>query len=308
MEFDHSPVLYNEILQYLPESARVAIDFTLGGAGHSLGLIKKNPDLFLYAVDRDLDALEAGSRRLDAASANYDLYHNSFAEAAEELKSRAVKADFIIADFGVSSHQIDQKGRGFSFRADAPLDMRMDRRETITAASIVNHWDQKNLMKMFRSYGEEPFASKIASLIVKKRAVAPINTTWELADIIRGAVPKKFQFGRLHPATKTFQALRIAVNQELDQIERMLKNVLELLNFGGRLAIISFHSLEDRIVKRMFKSWEQPCLCPKNIPICICGLTPEVKILHRKTIKAGKEERERNPRSRSARLRVMEKI
>ncbi len=308
MEFRHTPVLLEEIVNYLPEKTKVAIDLTLGGAGHSLGLLEKLPQLFLYAVDRDQDALKAGAKRFKQVSAEFDLWHNSFADATEELISQGVKADYIIADFGVSSHQIDQKERGFSFRADAPLDMRMDRREKITAATIVNNWEQKELVRILRSFGEEPFASKISSLIVKKRAVTPIKTTWELADIVRSAVPKKFQFGRLHPATKTFQALRIAVNQELEQIERMLKNALQLLNFGGRLAIISFHSLEDRIVKKMFKKWEQPCTCPKSIPICICGLTPEIKILHRKTITAGKEELEKNPRSRSARLRVMEKI
>ncbi|MCP4295865.1 MAG: 16S rRNA (cytosine(1402)-N(4))-methyltransferase RsmH [Proteobacteria bacterium] len=308
MEFRHTPVLLEEIVNYLPEKAKVAIDLTLGGAGHSLGLLEKIPQLFLYAVDRDQDALKAGAGRFKQVSAEFDLYHCSFADATEKLISQGVKTDYIIADFGVSSHQIDQKERGFSFRADAPLDMRMDQREKITAATIVNNWERKELVRILRSFGEEPFASKISYLIVKKREVAPIRTTWELADIVRSAVPKKFQFGRLHPATKTFQALRIAVNQELEQIERMLKNALQLLNFGGRLAIISFHSLEDRIVKKVFKNWEQPCTCPKSIPICICGLKPEIKILHRKTITAGKEELEKNPRSRSARLRVMEKL
>jgi 16S rRNA (cytosine1402-N4)-methyltransferase len=308
VEFKHTPVLLKEIVRYMPQTSRSFIDFTLGGAGHSLGILEQKPDIFLYAVDRDQEALEAASARLNAVSARYSLSHTSFGQASLELLSQGVKVDYIVADFGVSSHQIDQKERGFSFRFESPLDMRMDRRQDLTAATVVNSWEREELVKLIRTYGEEPFANRIVSKIIQRRAVEQIKTTWELADVVRTAIPKKFQFKELHPATKTFQALRIAVNQELEQIEMMLKNSLELLNFGGRVAIISFHSHEDRIVKKMFKNWEHPCSCSTKIPLCICGLKPQVKLLHRKVIVATEDELKQNTRSRSARLRVVEKI
>ncbi|PCI29925.1 MAG: 16S rRNA (cytosine(1402)-N(4))-methyltransferase [SAR324 cluster bacterium] len=308
MNFEHISVLLDEVLEYCPENAESMIDCTLGGAGHSKALLQQVPGLYLHGVDRDEQALAAADKTLADFSGRYTLHHYSFAEGVRRLREQGVKVDYILADLGVSSHQIDQEDRGFSFRSDAPLDMRMNQQDDFSAADLVNETDEWELTRIIRVYGEETFAKRIARQIVKQRQEKPIETTWQLADCIRAAIPKKFQFGRLHPATKTFQALRIAVNHELEELDQLLENAIELLNFGGRLAIISFHSLEDRPVKKQFKKWADPCECSKNIPHCICGLKPKVKLLHSKIIKATPEEIERNPRSRSAKLRVIEKI
>ncbi|MFH2129729.1 MAG: 16S rRNA (cytosine(1402)-N(4))-methyltransferase RsmH [bacterium] len=307
MDFYHAPVLLEEVHALLPDSAAVMIDFTLGGAGHAVRILTDFPKLVLWGVDRDNDALIAAKQKLLSFQDRVHLIHDRFSSASRFLIDNHVRADFILADLGVSSFQLDQKERGFSFRHDAPLDMRMDRDSPLTAFELVNNWSEQDLTAIIRQFGEEPFAKKIAQQIARQRSKKALLTTQQLSDCIREAVPKKFQFGRLHPATRTFQAIRIAVNNELDELKNLLTNAIELLTPGGRMAIISFHSLEDREVKKKFHAWEHPCQCPKDIPYCICGLKPVAKTLKPKLIQAGETEMELNPRSRSAKLRVTER-
>ena len=224
------------------------------------------------------------------------------------LFEKNIQADFILADLGVSSFQLDKGERGFSFRHDAPLDMRMNQENPLTADEVVNTWSEAELRDVIKQYGEETFARKIARQITISRKRKAILTTQQLSDCIREAVPKKFQYGRLHPATKTFQAIRIAVNHEMEELDGLLDNITPILKTNGRLAIISFHSLEDRQVKKKFQSWEYPCQCPKDIPYCVCGLKPIVKTLKPKLRQAGPDEVKNNPRSRSAKLRAIEKL
>lgn len=292
----------------IPNHASIAIDFTLGGAGHAEQILSEHPGVFLWGIDRDADALCAAETRLSGHADRLRLIHDRFSTASRNLIREAVSADFILADLGVSSFQLDEGERGFSFRSDAPLDMRMDRGGTLTAFQIVNEWTENDLLHMIRKFGEETFARRIARQIVQQRGKKPILTTRQLSDCIREAVPRKFQHGRLHPATRTFQAIRIAVNNELEELEELLENAIQILAPGGRMAIISFHSLEDRIVKRKFQVWEYPCQCPRDIPYCICGLKPVAKTLKPKLRQAGADEQKRNPRSRSARLRAIEKL
>lgn len=283
-------------------------DFTLGGAGHSSYFLEHCPDIFLYGIDQDADALAAANTRLLPYEGRYQLIHNSFAGAASGLLKTDTRFDFILADLGVSSHQLDTADRGFSFLKEGPLDMRMNKEGDVTAAKVVNEYDEKDLLKIIRSYGEESFAKPIVRNILRTRAQKPFSTTLELAECIKDAVPRKLHFKRIHPATKSFQAIRIEVNNELGQLDSFLTSALELLNPGGRLAIISFHSLEDRPVKQFFKEQESPCICPPEFPICTCHRLPTIKKLHRKIIKATEEEISGNPRSRSAKLRIVEKL
>jgi 16S rRNA (cytosine1402-N4)-methyltransferase len=291
----------------LPKNAEIAVDFTVGGAGHSDLILAEQPDLFLWGIDQDRDALATAAKRLGHYRGRFQLTHDQFSNASKTLIEKGIQADFILADLGVSSFQIDQKERGFSFRADAPLDMRMDQEAPLSALDLVNTWDVKELTTIFHKYGEEPFARRIAQQIVRQREKKALLTTQQLSDCIREAIPKKFQFGKIHPATKTFQAIRIAVNNEMEELETLLNNTIHILKPGGRLAIISFHSLEDRQVKQKFQLWENPCQCPKDIPYCICGLKPVAKTLKPKLRQAKKSEVEQNPRSRSAKLRAIEK-
>lgn len=297
-----------EVAVLLPDHATVAVDFTLGGAGHADRLLTENKNLFLWGIDRDQDALAAAENKLEYCRERVRLVHDCFSNASQKLIDDNQRADFILADLGVSSFQLDQGERGFSFRNDAPLDMRMDRENPLTAAEIVNNRSEQELRTLIKRYGEESFANRIARQIVRQREKAPILTTQALSDCIREAIPKKFQYGKLHPSTKTFQAIRIAVNSEMDELDKLLENAIQILKPGGRLAIISFHSLEDRMVKQKFQSWENPCQCPKNIPYCICGLKPVAKTLKPKLRQAGPDEQKRNPRSRSAKLRAIEKL
>jgi 16S rRNA (cytosine1402-N4)-methyltransferase len=296
-----------EVVCLLPNHAAVAIDFTIGGAGHATEILRTHPELFLWGVDRDGDALKAAAEKLQPFKGRFQLIHSRFSEASRQLFKDGIKADFILADLGVSSFQLDKGERGFSFRKDASLDMRMDRESPLSAYELVNSWSESELISIFRKYGEEPFARKIAQQIVRQRSKSALLTTQQLSDCIREAVPKKFQYGKLHPATRTFQAIRIAVNQEMEELNELLTSVIQLLQPNGRLAAISFHSLEDRQVKQTFHAWENPCQCPKNIPYCICGLKPVAKTLKPKLIKAGPDEVKNNPRSRSAKLRATEK-
>ena len=308
MDYHHTPVLVKEIRSYLPTAKARAIDFTVGGGGHSFTFLEANPALHLIGVDRDPDAIQAARRRLQPFRGRFELHHASFAEAAFRMKEKRERFDFILADLGCSSFQIDTPQRGFSFLHEGPLDMRMNPQTGITAAHIVNRKSERELIGIFERLGEEQFAKRIAQKIVADRKNSPFKVTTELAECIKEAIPNKFRHRKINPATKTFQALRIVVNDEIRELENFLHCAVDLLNSGGRIAIISFHSLEDRPVKRKFREWENPCICPIDLPWCICERKPQMKKLHRKTIQATVRETELNPRARSARLRIAEKL
>lgn len=308
MVFNHKSVLLKEILSYLPYKVEKFADFTLGGAGHALNILNLKPDSYLYGVDQDLSAIEASMKNLEPKVGRFEIMHQSFAAAAAVFLDAGLKFDYIIADLGFSSHQIDTANRGFSFLKDGPLDMRMNQKGLLTAEQVVNKYSEAELARILYLYGQEKFSRKIAKAIIELRSKQPFKSTVALAESVKNALPKKHQYGRIHPATKTFQALRIEVNQELEELKKFLTLAIDLLNKNGRIAIISFHSLEDRLVKKCFKSYENPCQCPKDLPLCICGLKPVIKKLHRKMIQADQEEIKDNPRSRSAKLRVVEKL
>ncbi len=305
-EFYHLPVLFDEVMTNLnikPDG--VYIDATAGGAGHSLGIAKRLESGMLIALDRDPDAVKTAEERLGGYNAKViRCPFSQMREAAETLNIKTV--DGVLMDLGVSSHQLDTAQRGFSYRADAPLDMRMSR-EGISAKDIVNEYDYTALRDILYKYGEESFAPAIAKNIAERRKVKPIETTGELADIIRASVPQRARRTK-NPCKKTFQAIRIAVNDELSQLDSALDTAFDMLNKGGRLAVITFHSLEDRMVKQRFASFARGCICPPDFPQCVCGRTPRGKIINKKPITAGKEELEKNPRSESAKLRIIEKL
>ncbi len=306
MEFKHISVMLNEAVNALnikPDG--IYVDGTAGGAGHSSEIAKRLKSGRLIALDRDPDAVAVATERLKDLPATV-LRHN-FSEIEEALTEEGIeKLDGLLLDLGVSSYQLDNAERGFSFHNDAPLDMRMSK-EGISAADLVNSLSAAELSKILYDYGEEKFARNIASAIVKEREKAPIETTLKLAEIISNSVPASYKRSG-HPARKTFQAIRIAVNGELDCIEKTINAAFEHLNVGGRIAIITFHSLEDRIVKRCFAELCKGCICPPDIPICVCGKTPRGALVSRKPIEPTAEEIEINQRSRSAKLRVIEKI
>ena len=307
VSFQHTPVLLNEIISFMPENAESIVDFTLGGGNHAHALLKAGSGAFLYGCDRDKEALAASQDKLKEFKGRFDLLHYSFSQAVSHLVESGVEADFAMADLGVSSHQLSTADRGFSFRNDGPLDMRMNGSEGMTAADVVNTYTEQDLTVIIKKYGEERFAQRIAQRIVRQRESKSFATTSDLADCVLEAIPKKFQFNKIHAATKTFQAIRIEVNSEINELEALLANVLGLMKQGGRIALITFHSLEDRPVKQIFKQWQDPCTCPKNIPVCVCNLRSEGKVITRKAVKATQDEIEMNNRSRSARLRVFEK-
>lgn len=310
-DFHHISVLPDEVLQALsPKSGGVYVDGTLGGAGHAgLILTASAPDGELIGFDRDEEAIAVARERLSVFGGRVRIIHRNFAGIAQALAEIGVDGiDGFVLDLGVSSHQLDRDERGFSFMHDAPLDMRMDRSSGQSAADLVNTLPEAELYRIISEYGEERWAKRVASFIVKARDERPIETTLELVDVIKGAIPKAKWEERLHPATRTFQALRIAVNEELKSLEEGLQGLLSLLKQGGRGAVISFHSLEDRIVKEGFRAAATACTCPKELPICICGRVPRFKLVTRKPITAGEAEVAANPRSRSAKLRVVEKI
>lgn len=309
MEFSHISVLLYETVDSLnikPDG--IYVDCTLGGAGHTkLILSRLNENGRVIGIDRDEDALQnarekVNDERLITIKENFE----NIASAVEAAGFERV--DGIIMDLGVSSHQLDVAERGFSYIKDAPLDMRMDQTAPLTAYEVVNSYPERELARIFRDYGEEKFASKIASAICAKRIEAPIGNTLELAEIITSAIPAKFRFEGGNPAKRSFQAIRIEVNGELDCIPKAIEEGVKLLNVGGRMSIISFHSLEDRLVKNGFQKLERPCTCPHDFPICVCGKKQEVMIVTKKPILPSEEELERNSRSHSAKLRVCEKI
>lgn len=310
-EFSHRPVLPAEVLRFLaPRPGGVYLDGTVGGGGHAALVLEAcAPGGVLIGFDRDESALAAARERLAPFGERVRLFHGNFAEVAlflPELGGAGI--DGFLLDLGVSSHQLDTGDRGFSFQQDAPLDMRMDTGSGATAADLVNELPEEELTRIIRQYGEERWAKRIAAFIVRARDEARIETTFRLVDVIKGAVPRGAWDERLHPATRTFQALRIAVNDELGSLELGLTAALRLLNGGGRGVVISFHSLEDRIVKNTFRSHAQGCTCPKGFPRCVCGGAPQVRVLTGKPVMAGEDELALNPRARSAKLRAVEKL
>lgn len=310
MEFKHISVLLNECLEGLNiKEDGIYVDCTLGGAGHSSEIIKRlGENGRLIGIDQDKDALKAAGEKLKEYN-NATLVHSNFENIKEVIEDLDLEGvDGILIDLGVSSYQLDTAERGFSYMQDAPLDMRMNRELEFSAYDVVNGYSEDDLYKIIRDYGEEKFARRVASFIVKARAEKSIESTLELVDIIKAAIPAKARREGPHPAKRTFQAIRIEVNRELTIISRTIKDGVEKLNKGGRMAIITFHSLEDRIVKTTYKELTNPCSCPSEFPICICNNKPFVKIITRKPIEASKEELEENPRSRSAKLRVLEKL
>ncbi|MCI6188695.1 MAG: 16S rRNA (cytosine(1402)-N(4))-methyltransferase RsmH [Clostridium sp.] len=310
MKFKHISVLLNECLEGLDiKKNGIYVDCTLGGAGHSSHILEKlSSEGTLIGIDQDNDALRAAKEKLKNYS-NVKYVHNNFYNIDSILTSLNIpKVDGILMDLGVSSYQLDEGERGFSYMKDAPLDMRMDRDREFSAYEVVNTYSEEDLYRIIRDYGEEKFAKKIAKFIVDKRADKPIETTLELVDIIKAAIPAKARREGPHPAKRTFQAIRIEVNGELAILNKAIEDGVEHLNKGGRMAIITFHSLEDRIVKLKYRELANPCTCPKEFPVCICGKKPLVKIISRKAIEPSKEEVEKNPRSRSAKLRILEKL
>lgn len=309
--FGHIPVLLNEALEYLnPRSGGIYIDGTLGLGGHTKEILKRSgPDGRVIGIDRDPEALKIAKERLREFEKRVEFIHGSFSEMGRIAGNLGIReVDGILLDLGVSSLQIDTGERGFSFLKNAPLDMRMDTTRGITAADIVNNYPLEGLQKLLWEFGEEGYSKRIAREIVKAREEARIETTGELARIVERAIPRKDWPEKIHPATKTFQALRIAVNDELVSMEHGLNEGIGLLKAGGRFCVISFHSLEDRIVKNTFRNWEVPCICPPSLPVCRCGKVKAARVLTKKGIKATEEEVAANPRARSARLRVAEKI
>ena len=309
-EFHHISVLLNECIEGLnikPEG--IYIDGTLGGAGHSSQIVKRLTTGKLIGIDRDPVALQAAGERLKEYKGNVRLVHSNFCEMAQVVRDLGLPGvDGILLDLGVSSPQLDDSSRGFSYMADAPLDMRMNNEDLLTAHTVVNTWSQEELKRILFNYGEERYAPRIAGAICRSREEKPIETTLELVDIIRSAMPAQALREKQHPAKRSFQAIRIAVNDELGSVERAMEAAIPLLNPGGRLAVITFHSLEDRIVKNAMAEAAKGCTCPPSFPVCVCGKKPQVKLISRKPIVATDEELEVNPRSRSAKLRVCEKL
>jgi 16S rRNA (cytosine1402-N4)-methyltransferase len=301
----------SEVLFYLaPQPGRIYVDGTLGGGGHTLQILEASaPDGVVIGFDRDAEAIRAASAKLAPYGNRVCLFQNNFAEMAEKLAEIGIKGiDGVLLDLGVSSFQLDKAERGFSFQQDAPLDMRMDDTSGMSAADLVNDLSEQELAKIIRNFGEERWAVRIASRIVQARKDAPVRTTGQLAEIVKGAIPRAKWEDRLHPATRTFQALRIAVNDELTSLEKGLKAGIKMLNRGGRVVVISFHSLEDRIVKNIFRDFAAGCVCHKDVPVCICGRIPQIKKITGKPILPSSGEVLSNPRSRSAKLRVAEKL
>ncbi|KGK86138.1 16S rRNA (cytosine(1402)-N(4))-methyltransferase RsmH [Clostridium sp. HMP27] len=309
MEFKHVSVLLNETIDSLNiKEDGIYVDCTLGGAGHSSEILKRLSDKGrLIGIDQDEDALSAAKEKLKDYK-NVTYVHDNFYNIENILENLGIdKVDGIIADLGVSSYQLDEKDRGFSYMNDAPLDMRMDRRIEFSAYNVVNEYSFEELYKVIREYGEENFAKRIAQFIVEHRSEKPIETTGELTEIIKRAIPAKFRREGPHPSKRTFQAIRIEVNGELRILNKAMEDGVSKLKSGGRMSIITFHSLEDRIVKNKFRELESPCDCPRDFPICVCGKESMVKVISRKPIEPSREEVEGNPRSRSAKLRVAEK-
>ncbi len=309
MAFEHKSVLLEETIENLnikPEG--IYVDGTLGGGGHSFEIAKRLTNGRLIGIDQDEAAINAAGERLAQFKENVTIVHSNYSEISQVLKTLSVdRVDGILLDLGVSSYQLDTPERGFSYKEDAPLDMRMDTRNSKTAKDIVNHYSEMELYRIIRDYGEDNFAKNIAKHIVRMREEKPIETTFELIEAIKAAIPMKLRINTGHPAKRTFQAIRIELNQELEVLKRTLQDMIDLLSPKGRLCIITFHSLEDRIVKSCFKTNENPCTCPPGFPVCACGKESSGKVITRKPILPSQEELEYNKRSKSAKLRVFEK-
>ena len=310
MEFNHKPVLLDECIEALairPDG--IYLDGTLGGAGHSLEIVKRLHSGRLIGVDRDQTALNAAGKRLAEYLPQVTLVHSNFSRMDQVLRELNIDGvDGILLDLGVSSPQLDDASRGFSYMADAPLDMRMNCEDSLSAYEIVNTWPREELRRILYDYGEERYAHQIAGAIDRRRAEKPIMTTLELVDVIRSAMPPQALREKQHPAKRSFQAIRIAVNDELGAVERVMDVAVPLLKPGGRLAIITFHSLEDRIVKNGMNAAAKGCTCPSTFPVCVCGNKPKVRLISKKPIVSGETELDDNPRARSAKLRVCEKL
>ena len=310
MEFQHVSVLLNECMEALavrPDG--VYLDGTLGGAGHSREIARRLTSGRLIGVDRDPAALRAAEARLEPWKGRVTLVHSNFREIDAILDGLGLeKVDGMLFDLGVSSPQLDDGPRGFSYMIDAPLDMRMDSGDSLTAWEIVNRWPREELRRILFEYGEERYAPLIAAAVERRRAERPIGTTLELVDVIKSAMPSQALREKQHPAKRSFQAIRIAVNDELNAVSEMMRQAIPRLKPGGRLAVITFHSLEDRIVKNAMQAAAKGCTCPPDFPVCVCGKFPQIRLLSRKPVVSGAEELERNPRARSAKLRAAEKI
>ncbi len=309
-EFHHVSVLLNECIEALNIKPHgIYVDGTLGGAGHSSHIAAHLTTGRLIGIDRDTVALKAAGERLAPYADKVVLVHSNFCEIKRVLQDLEMEgADGILLDLGVSSPQLDDSERGFSYMADAPLDMRMNREDMLTAHTVVNTWSQEELKRILYTYGEERYAPQIAAAICRRREEKPIETTLELVDVIRSAMPPAALREKQHPAKRSFQAIRIAVNDELGAVEKVMKDAIDCLRPGGRLAVITFHSLEDRIVKIGMNDAAKGCTCPPNFPVCVCGKKPIVRLISRKPIVSGEQELAVNPRARSAKLRVCEKI
>ena len=309
-EFHHVSVLLWECIEGLnikPDG--IYVDGTLGGAGHSSEIVKRLESGRHIGIDRDNVALKAAGERLSPWADKVTLVHSNFCEIKQVLDDLDIEGvDGILLDLGVSSPQLDDGARGFSYMADAPLDMRMNNEDPLTAHDVVNTWSYEELKRILYDYGEERYAPQIASAICRKREIKPIETTLELVDVIRGAMPPAALREKQHPAKRSFQAIRIAVNDELGSVEKVMRDAIPKLNKGGRLAVITFHSLEDRIVKNAMTAASKGCTCPPSFPVCVCGKKPQVKLITKKPIVSGDEELEMNPRARSAKLRICEKL
>jgi len=309
-EFFHISVLLDECIEGLnirPEG--IYVDGTLGGAGHSSQIVKRLTTGRLIGIDRDPVALKAAGERLSPYSNRVTLVHSNFCEIKSVLQELGIDGvDGILLDLGVSSPQLDDKSRGFSYMSDAPLDMRMNNEDALSAYDVVNSWSQDELKRILYDYGEERYAPQIAGAICRRREERPIESTLELVDVIRSAMPAAALREAQHPAKRSFQAIRIAVNDELGSVEKVMRDAVDCLNPGGRLAVITFHSLEDRIVKTAMVNASKGCTCPPNFPVCVCGKKPKVKLISKKPIVSTQEELDRNPRARSAKLRICEKL
>ena len=310
MEFHHISALLNECIEGLNiKENGIYVDGTLGGAGHSAEIVKRLTTGRLIGIDQDTNAIKAAEKRLEEYKDKVTLVHDNFSNIKAVFSQLGIeKADGFLLDIGVSSHQLDEAERGFSYMHDAPLDMRMNRDNSFSAYNVVNEYSEDELSEIIYKYGEERWSKRIAQFIVAERKQKPIETTFELVDIIKKAVPKGARKDGPHPAKRTFQAIRIEVNGELEILERTIDDMTELLNPGGRLCIITFHSLEDRIVKNAFRKQENPCTCPPEFPVCVCGKKKRANVITRKPILPSDEELEFNHRSRSAKLRILERI
>lgn len=310
MDMSHNPVLLTECIDALDiKTDGIYVDGTLGRAGHSSEIAKRLTSGRLIAIDRDMVAIDAAKTKMAEYGERVTFVHSDFRNIKQILSDLNIdKIDGILLDLGVSSPQLDDASRGFSYMADAPLDMRMDRSMKLSAYDVVNGYDEASLRLIFFEYGEERYSSKIAANIVKRREVKPIETTLELVDIIKGAMPASALREKQHPAKRCFQAIRIAVNDELGALSQVLEDIVDAMADGGRIAIITFHSLEDRIVKKSFNEQVNPCTCPPSFPVCVCGKVAKLKLTNRKPILPSDDEIKTNPRARSAKLRVAEKI